>query len=213
MAPISHYLVYRCSATRQSSGEPISYHGITGVLAGQTDHQALLLRREWHESRPVFVLRNSVDLRMSVLQTGLAKADALIEECRVTASAYIDDADSGATIRGGPWCRLSLTATEKKCLQLVYDATSRAEVKRIAGQAPGSDLSKHLRGERYSSGHGSLDNVSMFPLARPPCAISSKERSSGRSNWEQWRGDARPYSERWPSNFDGFPEWKRRKAC
>ena len=143
MAPISHYLVYRCSATRQSSGEPISYHGITGVLAGQTDHQALLLRREWHESRPVFVLRNSVDLRMSVLQTGLAKADALIEECRVTASAYIDDADSGATIRGGPWCSLKPRVSERS-VRSDWLCEVRSVCRRCSWEKP-SALRKHCK--------------------------------------------------------------------
>ena len=92
-----------------------------------------------------------------MIKTGLTKADALIEECRVTAGAYIDEAGQGIVIRGGPWCRMELNASEKACLRSVADAASRAGVTRLAERAPGSDLSKHLKGQTYGAGQGSPD--------------------------------------------------------
>lgn len=73
------YLVYRLECTAKD-GTVVVYFGITGVLLGQTEHAALMVRRRFHELYPKSCLGGATDLKLSVEYWGLKLLDALVEE-------------------------------------------------------------------------------------------------------------------------------------
>ena len=211
-----YYLVYVCTAKRKSDNVVVKYFGMTGVLPAQSDTQAANVRKRYLIARPVFALRKCKDHKISVIGSGYTKKVALIEEARETAKAWVEE-QCNERVRGAAWCRNHLTSLDKKTLQEVSQAASRAGVIRIAEDHPNHVLQKHLNMENYADAVGDLNDLTAHLVSQPPLAISQPKRQSGRnhksgrSNWVRWRGDARPGSRKWPSNFKGFPEWKRRQ--
>ena len=191
-----------------------------GITTGQTVWSAAHLRKQWHATKPAGILRDCSLGKISVLVPKLrTKSDALVEEARATAKAWVaaEGEQSGTIVRGACWCRKRLDAAEKACLRAVAAAKSRQEVVNIShmrGQAF-KDLAAHLNGDKYSSSAASVPTVAEFPKISyllPPVAIAPAKKKSGknykpgRSNWKQWRDEhgAVPYDEYWPSNWDWF---------
>jgi hypothetical protein len=197
----------------------VEYFGMGGIATNQTVWSAAHLRKQWHREKPARVLRGctlgKITLVMPKLRT---KSDALVEEARATAKAWVaaEDNGTGAIVRGACWCRACLNASEKALIRAVAAATSRQEVLNLAtlrGQAF-KDLSAHLNGDKYSS-TAPMPTVAEFPkfsYLLPPVAIAPTKKKSGknykpgRSNWKQWRDEhgAVPYDEYWPSNWGWF---------
>ena len=129
----------------------------------------------------------------------------------------MDEVD-GRRIRGGPWCRCTLPASDRAEIKAVAAASSRDAVRTLAGSCV--SLSKHLSGESYyvvvSPPPGHADCLSS--AARPPVVLESPSRSgtrrsgrSGRSNWVPWRAGWGVGSDRWPSGWDKHNQQRKRR--
>jgi hypothetical protein len=77
---VSHYLLYELECVIDDVN--VLYYGITGVLVGVSDRQALFGRRKWHEECPVKCLRGRDEspFTLKILKSNLRKADALVDE-------------------------------------------------------------------------------------------------------------------------------------
>ena len=77
---VHHHLVYALDV--EKDGEAWMYIGVTGVLDGQTDRQAIEARKRYHISHPVHCLKGfdpkSASIR--VMKSGLTELTAYLDE-------------------------------------------------------------------------------------------------------------------------------------
>jgi hypothetical protein len=108
---VSHFLVYML--TCMVDGVRKTYIGMTGVLEGQSDDAALLVRRRFHVScQKTWLQGMSVStLRLRRLLSNLSEADAQVEEARHTAQLLNSVEDFGTIREGRGAGRCGLTMT------------------------------------------------------------------------------------------------------
>lgn len=125
---VSHFLVYMLTCL--VDGMRKTYIGMTGVLVGQSDDAALLVRRRFHVScQKTWLQGMSVStLRLRKLLSNLSEANAHVEEPRHTAQVLNSVEDFG-TIRGGPWCRKVWTHDDRLEVEEVRGCKSRSQVR------------------------------------------------------------------------------------
>ena len=161
-----------------------TYIGITGVLDGQDDEEALQFRRQWHLKCPRKWLEGFArgSLAMAIVTTGLTEEAALMEEARHTAAKFGELGKE--CVRGGPWCRRALPPDDLAELRFVAGCSKTAAVMAYAEQHPRGSLAAHLSGRRYSSLRQPVPAVSLSPAAasaRVPLVVLPGRRPSGRS--------------------------------
>jgi hypothetical protein len=115
-------------------------------------------------------------LSIRALKTGLSLTAALAWEALLTAQCFVDQGKN--SVRGGPWCRVVLPATDLKELKECAKATSVADVRRIADLFSEGSLALHLAGRPYAAvAKPSRGHVPCLPLKRP----SGRSGRSGKS--------------------------------
>ena len=195
---VGHYLLYLASCMQD--GMPKKYAGITGVLEGQSDDAAKLVRRSFHIKWQKAWLKGMDASTMSVqtIKTQLSLRDALVEEARLTASLYLQQGGH-QQVRGGPWCRCRLPWSDKEEIANVDGCTSRQAVRALAARSPSGSLALHLAGKSYSKarlvvGKAAASTLDMVALSgsslahpprviasRPPLVVCAPKRQSGKS--------------------------------
>lgn len=122
--------------------------------------------------RPVAWVKGCVPGTLSIraLKTCLSMTAALSWEALLTARCFV--ARDSCAVRGGPWCRTVLPATDIRELTECADAASVAAVRRLADRCSHGSLAKHLAGGPYAAA------VKASQERRPCLPV---KRSSGRS--------------------------------
>lgn len=193
------YLVYELKVVLD--GITWLYFGITAGIQGFSDRACIEARKSWHLRNPVKCLKDIIGSATSVnirkLKPVRTKSDALVDEARVTAAAYLE-ADSNMRVRGASWCGKRLPRACAQQMQQVLDARSRSAVRELGSDIGG--LGRHLEGMSYH-------------LAGIPFQVDPPDRSGTRvCGWYAFRRGQAPGSEKWPQgadNWDSMPEWKR----
>ena len=71
MVAVHHYLIYVISFVH-ASGVQAYYYGLTGVLHGQSDKEAMMRRVAWMIEKPVFFCKNALsDFKISMVWTDM----------------------------------------------------------------------------------------------------------------------------------------------
>ena len=183
---VSHFLVY--VLTCLVDGVRRTYIGMTGVLKGQSDDAALLVRRRFHIGmRKSWLAGMSVStLKLSKVLSNLSEADAQVEEAWHTAK-LLESVKDFTTIRGGPWCRKQWTHDDRLEVEEVRACTSRFQVRSLMSVFPKGSLAKHLTGGSYrnqvaevpgASGSESGPAVKLIAPLPPPASSSGSSSSS-----------------------------------
>lgn len=140
-------------------------------------------------------------------------------EAMETAKAWVG-AEQGQLVRGAAWCRRDLTWLDRVTLEMTAKAKSLPAVAAIAAQFPNHVLSNHLACLSYRKPDPqpfqvpTIDDVPSFTVRQPPLVIGKTKRRSGRnvkSGWLKYRGNARPGSRLWPSNWHSMAAWRAAK--
>ena len=154
---------------------------MTGVLVGQSDDAALLLRRQFHISCQKTWLST---LQLRKLLSNLSEADAQVEEARHTAQLLKSVADLNV-IRGGPWCRKVRIHDDRLGVEEAHKCVSRSQVRGLMSVFPRGSLATHLKGNSYRNqiaevpgGSGGGQKKTDMKLTAAPSTTSACSMSS-----------------------------------